>query len=211
MTSEESYSKQNLPANHRKVCLPELYCTFQYELTRARFEDKSWAETYTVAEVSKWFSSVEDNETISKYLDILVDIGVLRTTRHGHYAKADEGLGSLFETLARDGEVENAVFRWFPEHSSCFLSHFGRSGIPGLADVARFFRNEHIVGWVFVTNGVLLAAQLLFRVSRTGTVSAIDLGIAYLLTWLGLIGLIALAIGLSRRRFLTLIQLDRSN
>ncbi|MDB2260620.1 hypothetical protein PM035_10395 [Halorubrum ezzemoulense] len=210
MTSEDLYSKQTLLANHRKVCLPELYCTLQYELARARFEDKSWAETYTVAEVSKWFSDVEDNETIGKYLDILVDIGVLRTTRHGHYAKADEGLGSLFETLARDGEVENAVFRRFPEHSSCFLSHFGRSGIPALADVARLFRNEHIVGWVLVTNGVLLAVQLLFHVSRTGAVSTVDLGIAYLLTWLGLIGLIALTIGLSRRRFSRLIRLDKN-
>lgn len=210
VTSEESYSKQNLPANHRKVCLAELFCTFQYDLARAKYEDTLWTEAYTVAEVSKWFSSVENNETIGKYLDILVDVGVLRTTRHGHYAKADEGLGSLFETLARDGEVENAVFKQFPERSSCLLSHLGRSRLPRLADVTRLFRNEHIVGWVLVTNGVLFAAQLLFRVSRTGTASTVDLGIAYLLTWLGLIGLIAFAIGLFRRRFLTLIQLDRS-
>ena len=211
VTSEESYSKQNLPANHRKVCLAELFCTFQYDLARAKYEDTLWTEAYTVAEVSKWFSSVENNETIGKYLDILVDVGVLRTTRHGHYAKADESLGPLFETLARDGDVENTVFTKFPEHSSCLLSHLGRSGFPSLADVKRLFRNEHTVGWVLVTNGILLAVQLLFHVSRTETVSTVDLGIAYLLTWLGLIGLIALTIGLSRRGFSTPIRLNQSN
>jgi len=211
VTSEEPYSKQALSPHSPTVCLAELYCTFQHDLARGKNEDTSWTETYTVAEVSKWFSGVEDDETIGKYLDILVDIGVLRTTRHGHYAKADASLGPLFETLARDGDVENTVFTKFPEHSSCLVPHLGRSGLPSLADVRRLFRNEHIVGWVLVTNGILLAVQLLFHVSRTGTVSTVDLGIAYLLTWLGLIGLIALTIGLSRRGFSTPIRLNQSN
>lgn len=210
VTSASAYRKQTLSRHSLTVCLAELYCTFQYNLARARNEDTFWTEAYTAAEVSEWYPEIKDKETIGKYLDILVNIGILRTTRHGHYAKADEALGPLFATLARDRKVENVAFRAFPERSSCLLSHPGRSGIPSLADVTRLFQNEHIIGWMLVTNGVLLAAQLLFHVSRTGTVSTVDLGVAYLLTWFGLIGLIALAIGLSRRHFSTLIRLNKS-
>ena len=210
VTSAGAYWKQALSTRPPTVCLAELYCTVQYDLARTKNEETFRTEAYTATEVSEWYSNIKDEETIGKYLDILVDIGILRTTRHGHYAKADEALGPVFETLARDGNVENVAVRSFPEHSSCLLPYLGRSRIPGRADVARSFRNEHLAGWVFVTNGVFLSTQLLFHVSRTGTVSTVDLGIAYLLTWLGLIGLIALTIGLSRRGFSTLIRLDRS-
>jgi len=50
--------------------------------------------------------------------------------------------------------------------------------------------------------------QLLNRVSQSGTVSTLDIGIAFLLTWIWLIGIFALVIGLLRRRLPNLLQQD---
>jgi len=201
-TSTASHVKQKVANSSLKIGLAEVYCALQYSIAQSRYKDGFKSELYSASEVFDWFSNIKDNQTISGYLDSLVDIGLLHKTRHNLYTKVDEDLGSLFETIAREGHVENTEFAKFPDQNSCRVFSPEPCTLSSAANITRLFWTEHSVGRLLTANCVILTIQLLIQVSRAGTVSTPHLVGAYLLTWVGLIGIFAFVIGRLRRSHL---------
>ncbi|WP_281194355.1 hypothetical protein [Halorubrum sp. F4] len=185
----------------------ELYCTLQYHLALSKYEHDRWTEVYEPADLLSWMPEIKDKETVIKYLDILDEVGLLWKTRHGNYQRVDDDLGPIFETLATDGEISNTEFDDFPEIPDQSGSNITPVA-PLRAWIKRYFWNEHVAGVGLITFGGYRSIQLLSQVYSTGTVSILDLAIAYVLTWILLIGVFALVIGHLRLRAPTALQRD---
>mgnify|MGYP006934460747 FL=1 len=196
------HPKQNL-----KRSPLELYCVLQYHLARSKVEHEQWSEVYDPADLHSWMPEIKDKETVIKYLDILVEVGILWKTRHGYYQRVDDDLGPLFESLAADGGISKSKFCGFPEIPDQSGSNITPVA-PLRARIKRYFWNEHVAGVALVTFGGYRSIQLLSHVYSTGTVSMLDLAIAYVLTWVLLIGVFALVIGHLQRRAPTFLQRD---
>lgn len=210
-TSYELYCEWYVSGRTWKMCLSELYCVIQYDIAVMKNENSSRMGIYNVSTIHEWFPDIKDRETIRKYLDMLVEIGLLRQLPNNTYRKADKSLGPIFQTLAREGNehVDNTVFMGFPEQSSRSILQPQQVTSLSIATLKRYFSDEHIVGWVLLTYIVGLMAKLLLGVALSGTVTTVDLVHAYVVTWLGLIGLFALSVGLLRRRYDGIISLHR--
>ena len=202
-TSIELYREWYVFGRTRKICLSELYCLIQYGIAVMKHEDPSQMGIYSVGTIHEWFPDIKDRETIRKYLDTLVEIGLLRQLPNNTYGKADKSLGPIFQTLSREGHehVDHTVFKQFPEQPSRSILQPEQADSLSIATLKRYFSNEHIVGWLLLTHIVGLMAKLLLGVALTGTVTTVDLVHAYVVTWLALIGLFALSVGLLRRRY----------
>lgn len=210
-TSYELYREWYTFGRTWKMCLSELYCVIQYGIAVMKNEDPSRMGIYNVSTIHEWFPDIKDRETIRKYLDMLVEIGLLRQLPNNTYRKADKSLGPIFQTLAREGHehVDDTVFEDFPEQPSRSILQPQQATPLSISTLKWYFSNEHIVGWLLLTYIVGLMVKLLIGVALTGTVTTIDIVFAGVVTWLGLIGLIALCIGLLRRRYDGIVSLHR--
>jgi|GEM_PF-5728332 len=183
-----------------KLYLSELYCAIQYDSAKREHDEKIRSNTYTAGQICEWFPAVDSKQTIRKYLNILVKIGLLRQNGVKQYLKATSQFGPIFETVAADGVIADTEFKGFPELPDRAVVDCTHPGSLLNATFNRYFPNEHIVGWVLLSYVIGLMTRLLLSVVQSGTVTTTDLMLAGVVTWLGLIGVFALCIGLLRRR-----------
>lgn len=201
-TTREMYLEWYVFGHTRKVSLSKIYCMIQHDLARIKNENPTRMGMYNVSMVYEMFPSIKDKKTIKKYLDLLVEIGLLRISATKVYKKADESLGPVFEALMCDNDqsIDDSNFEGFPDQPSRFVHQPQQPRTLSISTLRRYFWNEHIVGWVLVTTVASWMVKLLVGVAQTGTVTITDLVFAGVGTWLGLIGVFALFIGLLRRR-----------
>ena len=138
-----------------------------------------------------------------------MEIGLLRRTEENHYIKATSQLGPVVKRVAADGTLADTKFDGFQDLPDRSVVKGDQTGSVSIPTFKRYFWSEHIVGWVLLANVVSLTVKLLLGVALTGTVTTVDLVHAYVVTWLGLIGLIALGVGLLRRRYDGIASLHR--
>lgn len=196
--SHEAYWKTK-SRRTAKLYLSELYNAIQYDSAKREYDEKIRSNTYTAGQICEWFSAVNSEQTIHKYLDILVEIGLLRRTEDKQYIKATGQFGPIFETIAVEGTLPETELKGFPELPDCTVVERTQPGSLLKATFNRYFPNEHIVGWVLLTSVISLMTRLLLSVTQTGTVTPTDLVLAGVVAWLGLIGVFALCIGILRR------------
>lgn len=207
LTSESLWCRQQTTESRYDWCPLQVYCTVLYNNAIARHAEDEWNQPYTIAELAAFHPEIKNWKTIRKYVDILTKVGLLKEIRtSGYYQRTQTGtLGPIFETLATEGEVSNTTFVGFPDEQHQSGSTIGFAWLPSWAAVKQSFWNEYLAGMALILFGIFSTIQLFLRVYRNAAVSVLDHGIAYLLTWILLIGLFALVIGLWRHHSSSLL------
>lgn len=213
LTSRSLWWLQRKTKRRLDWCPLHLYCLIQSDIARTRHDGDDPLKEYCVDDLCALHPEIQNWRTANELVDALVDAGLLKEIRNtGYYRRANTGtLGPVFEMIATVGDDTDTTFENFPSEQQQFGSTLGLPQLPSWKTIKHYFWNEHTAGAALVMVATVPTIQLLNRVSQNGTVSTLDIGIAFLLTWFWLIGIFALVIGLLRRGFPNLLQRDRSS
>lgn len=210
LTSESLWCRQQTAEPRLDWCPLEVYCTVLYDNALVKHNGGEPNKPYSVAELTAFHPEIKDWKTMRKYVDILDEVGLLKRVRTSKYyqrAQTDT-FGPIFETLATEGDDTDIAFVGFPGEQLQSDSIIGFARLPSWTAVKQSFWNERLAGVTLVLFGMGSAIQLFLRVYRNTAVSMLDLAIAYVLTWILLIGVFALVIGHLRRRAPAVLQRD---
>lgn len=209
-TSESLWYQRTTASQTLEWCPLQIYCLVLNDIGWRRNTENTSTKIYSITELCELHPEMRDPKTVRKYVGYLIKAGLLEKTRiPGYYQRAERGdLGPVFETLAAEGDDADIVFENFPSEQQQFGSTVGLPQLPSWKTIKHYFWNEHIAGAALVMVATVPTIQLLNRVSQNGTVSTLDIGIAFLLTWIWLIGILALVIGLLRRGFPNFLRRD---
>ena len=193
-TRQAKYSRSVVPAI--------VFNSIQHDAARIRGGKTSEVEVYPISTLVTLYPGTCSPKTMRPAVAFLVKIGLLEQTPNTcGYQMTTREIGPVYKELADNPDGTDTTFQNFGKRAV--------SSIPGIllsraalrSWVQRRFYREHVTGGLLVTLAIVTMYYLANLVGATGTVSTVDIVAAALLTWLGLVGLIALVIGAGRRLF----------
>ncbi len=198
----DSSLRTRLVKYSRSVVPAIVFNSIQHDAARIRGEKISEVEVYPISTLVTLYPRNCSPKTMRPAVKFLDKVGLLkRTSNTCGYQMTTREIGPVYRELADNPDGTETTFQNFEKRAV--------SSIPGIlfsraalrSWVQRRFYREHITGGLLVVLAVVTMYYLANRVGATGALSTVDIGVAALLTWVGLVGMIALVIGVGRRLF----------